>query len=66
MKQKIALICALALALSCFLTGCGDNRTVLKIYNWEDYIDESVREVFKKEYPNNKINYDRFVKNEVR
>ena len=63
MKQKIALVCALALALSCFLTGCGDNRTVLNIYNWEDYIDESVLEDFEKEYPDIKINYERFVTN---
>ena len=64
MKKKIALVCGLLFALSCCLTGCKDNRTVLNIYNWEDYIDESVLEDFEKEYPDIKINYERFVTNE--
>lgn len=62
MMKKIALICAALLTLC--LTGCGDQRTVLNVYNWEDYIDETVLEDFETEHPDIKINYERFVTNE--
>ncbi len=62
--KKIALFTLLILMLSLVLTGCGDDRTTLNIYNWEDYIDESVLEEFEEEYPHIKINYERFVTNE--
>ncbi len=62
--KKFALLTVFILMLSVVLTGCGDDRTTLNIYNWEDYIDESVLDEFEKEYPNIKINYERFVTNE--
>ncbi len=62
--KKIALFTIFILMLSVVLTGCGDDRTTLNIYNWEDYIDESVLDEFEKEYPHIKINYERFVTNE--
>ena len=62
--KKIALFTVFILMLSVVLTGCGDDRTTLNIYNWEDYIDESVLDEFENEYPHIKINYERFVTNE--
>lgn len=64
MRKKVCILFTMLLMMSVLLTGCGDNRTTLNIYNWEDYIDESVLAEFEKEYPDIKINYERFVTNE--
>lgn len=45
-------------------SGCSsDDRVVLNVYNWGDYIDESVIEEFEKEF-NIKVNYEDFATNE--
>jgi len=49
--------------LSVFAVGCRDERTVLNVYNWGDYIDESVIKDFEKEF-NIKVNYETFATNE--
>jgi spermidine/putrescine transport system substrate-binding protein len=44
--------------------GCGpSSKTTLNVYNWGDYIDETILEEFKKEYKI-KVNYDTFTTNE--
>ncbi len=44
--------------------GCGkDDRIVLNVYNWGDYIDESVIEEFENEF-NIRVNYEDFATNE--
>jgi len=46
------------------LAGCGkDDRPVLKVYNWGDYIDENVIKDFEKEY-GIRVIYDTFATNE--
>ncbi|MBM7685840.1 ABC transporter substrate-binding protein [Defluviitalea raffinosedens] len=46
------------------ISGCGQqNKVVLNVYNWGDYIDESVIEDFEKQY-NIKVNYETFATNE--
>ncbi|MBE7043156.1 MAG: spermidine/putrescine ABC transporter substrate-binding protein [Ruminococcaceae bacterium] len=62
--KKIVLFIAFIVILSVIFSGCGDDRTTLNIYNWEDYIDESILDEFEQEYPHIKINYERFITNE--
>ena len=46
------------------LTSCGkEERIVLNVYNWGDYIDESVIKTFEKQFKI-KVNYDTFSTNE--
>ncbi|WP_423219560.1 ABC transporter substrate-binding protein [Clostridium novyi] len=45
------------------LSGCGKGKDTLNVYNWGDYIDESVIKEFEKEY-NIKVNYETFATNE--
>lgn len=49
--------------LSISVIGCRDDRTVLNVYNWGDYIDESVIKDFEKEF-NIRVNYETFATNE--
>lgn len=60
-KRSIALVLVLMIAFS--ITACGEEKVVLNVYNWGDYIDESVLDEFEKEY-NIKINYETFATNE--
>jgi len=43
--------------------GCGDKKESLNVYNWGDYIDESVNAQFRKE-TGIKVNYKTFATNE--
>lgn len=46
------------------VSGCGKTpKDVLNVYNWGDYIDESVLKTFEKRF-NIKVNYDTFTTNE--
>ena len=51
------------IASSVLLTGCGNDKTVLYIYNWADYIDPEIVEEFKNEN-NCEIVIDTFDDNE--
>lgn len=59
------LITLLAITLIIGLVGCGSNKdkSVLKVYNWGDYIDPSVLDGFEEEY-GIKVIYDEFATNE--
>jgi spermidine/putrescine transport system substrate-binding protein len=66
MKKITTLILTfmLLLAMITSLTGCGgEEKAVLNVYNWGDYIDKSVLEDFEKEY-GIKVNYEEFATNE--
>lgn len=66
MKKKIGfLICLLLIGLLLLtITGCSnDQRPTLTVYNWGDYIDESVIKDFEKEY-GIRVIYDTFATNE--
>ncbi len=40
-------------------------KTVLNVYNWGEYIDESVLDDFEAKYPDIKINYETYADNET-
>lgn len=63
-KAKIlGLALLLGLAVLTF-AACGqDRKPVLSVYNWGDYIDESIIAEFEKEF-NIRVNYDTFSTNE--
>lgn len=46
-----------------FLSSCGEDKEELHVYNWGDYIDETVFDEFEKEYDVNVI-YETFPTNE--
>ncbi|WP_429084453.1 ABC transporter substrate-binding protein [Brassicibacter mesophilus] len=63
-NTKIVIIAVLVLAIGLVSTGCGgEGQTVLNVYNWGDYIDETVIDEFEKEF-NIKVNYETFATNE--
>ena len=59
MKKVLALMLVLALLLPV----CASAEEVVNVFNWEDYIDESVLELFEKE-TGIKVNYMNFTTNE--
>lgn len=66
-KKATAVVAVFATVISCAvgLTSCGDkNKTVLNVYNVGDYIDEDVLDIFEKENPDIKVNYETFYTNE--
>lgn len=63
-RFKCFLLIVLILASSLSLLACGkDDRVTLKVYNWGDYIDESVIDEFEKQY-GIRVIYDTFATNE--
>lgn len=66
LKSFVAVVLALIMvvALCTGLTGCNDGRTKLYVYNWGEYIDEDVLELFEQEYPQYLVIYDTFATNE--
>lgn len=61
---KALLVFTLAISMILGLSGCGgEQRTQLKVYNWGDYIDQSVLEEFEEKY-NIDVIYDEFATNE--
>lgn len=64
--KKIAVLLSVIMLVSC-LAGCGSDRgkTVLNVYNWGEFIDESVLKDFEKKYPDIKINYEKYADNET-
>ena len=65
MNKKIALVLALVLVLPALLglSACGSKKETLHVYNWEDYIDPAVIEMFEEEYGVN-VKYSAFTTNE--
>lgn len=62
--KKILLVC-LVFCLAAFSAGCGntEKEQVLNVYNWGDYIDEQVLDIFEEE-TGIRINYNTFATNE--
>ena len=64
MKKLFTLLLSIILT-AMISTGCSKSNTVtLNIYNWGDYIDESILKTFTEE-TGIKINYDKFDSNEI-
>jgi len=62
MKKRILLLAMLVVVIFAF-SGCGNKGVVLNVYNWGDYIDETVLDDFEEEY-GIKVNYEMFATNE--
>ncbi len=64
MKKVLGIMFVVFISLSTLLLGgCGAPKKELNVYNWGDYIDESVLKDFEKKY-DIKVNYDTFTTNE--
>ncbi|GAB6149394.1 spermidine/putrescine ABC transporter substrate-binding protein [Clostridium novyi A str. BKT29909] len=61
--KRLSLVFMLIGIMMFSLSGCGKGKDTLNVYNWGDYIDESVIKEFEKEY-NVKVNYETFATNE--
>ena len=63
--KKIISVMMVFILMGILLSGCGskDDREVLYVYNWGDYIDESVIGLFEKEF-NAKVIYETYATNE--
>ena len=62
---SVLLVVVMAAALCIGLAGCGGSgKTNLYVYNWGEYIDEDVLEIFEKEYPQYHVIYDTYATNE--
>ena len=55
-----ALVLLLVLIGLYAMTGC-DSKPVLRLYNWYDYMDESILKEFEKEYVNQGFDTDRTI-----
>jgi spermidine/putrescine transport system substrate-binding protein len=73
MKKRVLSIALLLLAMAVTLTACGTPRSdngegtekvVLNVFNWGDYISDTVLEAFEEKYPHIKVNYETFTTNE--
>ena len=73
MKKRIASFAVLLLAVAVILTACGSpgtgkgdrsEKVVLNVFNWGDYMCDTVLEAFEKEYPHIKVNYETYTTNE--
>ena len=66
MKKSIAVILAISLVLLICVAGCGNKETngEVNVYNWGEYIDESILDIFEKE-TGIKVNYSTYSSNEI-
>lgn len=62
-RLKSIILLLVVLLIAGTLAGCGGNKPSINVYNWGDYIDESVLKDFEKEY-GIKVNYSMFATNE--
>jgi spermidine/putrescine transport system substrate-binding protein len=69
-RRVLSIIAVVALS-AVMLTGCSgkgegtaDDKVTINVFNWGDYIAESVIKDFEEKYPNIKVNYEIFSTNE--
>src|SRR5690554_5768277 len=62
-KSKLVLMLLSLVIVSFVLSGCNKDKQMLYVYNWGDYVDESILEDFEKE-TGIKLVYDTFATNE--
>ncbi|HOK43501.1 MAG TPA: spermidine/putrescine ABC transporter substrate-binding protein, partial [Thermoclostridium caenicola] len=58
MKKILAsvIVAAILISMAFSLSGCGEEQVVLNVFNWGEYIDESLLDEFEKQ-TGIKINY---------
>lgn len=63
--KKITLLLSIIFCMTC-LYGCSaSKKTVLRVYNWGEYIDESVLADFEREFPEIRVQYETYTDNEI-
>ena len=62
-RVLIAAVLSLIILLPALITGCGEKKVRLNVFNWGDYIDRSVIREFEKKY-DIKVNYETYDTNE--
>jgi len=63
MKYKVILLIVVVLSIAIISTGCGDKKPTINVYNWGDYIDTEVLNLFEEE-TGIRVIYDTFATNE--
>ena len=64
MKRISLFLCMVLFVIT--VTGCSaSGKTVLRVYNWGEYIDESIFDEFEKKYPDVRIQYETYTDNEI-
>lgn len=61
--RKVTILLGLVLIIGIVASGCGSDKPSINVYNWGDYIDESVLRDFEEEF-GIKVNYSMFATNE--
>ncbi len=63
--KKIAVFLSVVLCVLSF-SGCtSSKKQVLRVYNWGEYIDESVLSDFEAKYPDVRVQYETYMDNEI-
>ncbi|NLK44005.1 MAG: spermidine/putrescine ABC transporter substrate-binding protein [Tissierellia bacterium] len=63
MRNKLIILALVLMMVVTVVAGCGEKKPSINVYNWGDYIDESVLDDFEEEY-GIKVNYSTFATNE--
>jgi len=63
MKIKIILLLTLTLLATSVLSGCGESQPTLNVYNWGEYINTDVLDIFEEE-TGIRVVYDTYATNE--
>lgn len=65
MKKSISFLLSLVLVFVMIIPAFAkEEQVVLNVYNWGEYIEQSVIDMFEDKYPNIKVNYTTFDSNE--
>ena len=64
-KFMSLLICVIIAVSSLSLMASAEEKIVLNVYNWGEYIEQSTIDMFEKEYPYIDVNYTTFDSNEA-
>lgn len=62
-RRNLVLFLAMLMLTSFALVGCGEKRPSINVYNWGDFIDEDVIDMFEEE-TGIKVNYSMYATNE--
>ncbi|MDY0234705.1 MAG: ABC transporter substrate-binding protein [Gudongella sp.] len=63
MKKRLILLVTLTLLITSVLSGCGESKPSINVYNWGEYINTDVLEIFEEE-TGIRVIYDTYATNE--
>lgn len=61
--RKIGILTVVLVLMASVVSGCGEKKPSINVYNWGDYIDKEILKDFEEEY-GIKVKYDTFATNE--